>query len=75
VLKPSSSATQNVKAAFDRGVPYDGMVALGDLINAAWEIFRAAESTGAEGERKVADYLSDLVLKSAEISEIKSIMR
>jgi hypothetical protein len=73
---PNEEKLDAVHAAFSRGVPYDIDATLGDLINAGWRIFRQGESKiHAQQGRSPADYISDLVLKSAEIHEIERILR
>jgi hypothetical protein len=73
---PSQDLTASVLAAFVRGVPYDGVAALGDFINAGWSIFLQGEQKiHAQQGRSVVDYISDLVLKSAEIHEIEGLLR
>ena len=76
ILKPTSATTESVRKAFEGGAPYDGDASLGDLINAAWEVFQNGEPKGyAKQGRELAEYLSDLVLKSAEIAEIRKILK
>jgi hypothetical protein len=65
-----------VLAAFVRGVPHDGSAAIGDFINAGWRVFNEGEQRiHAQQGRSVVDYISDLVLKSAEIHEIERLLR
>jgi len=76
VLTPSKEATQRVGEAFARGVPFDDNVALGDLINAGWRLFQNREqSLHIKQGRNLVDYVSDLILKSAEIHEIGKILQ
>lgn len=76
IRKPSKETTQRVKRTFESGAPFDDDASIGDLINAAWEIFLEGdpESYKKQG-RAPSDFISDLVLKSAEIAEIRTILR
>ena len=73
---PSADGTAAVLGAFIRGVPYDDSVALGDLINAAWHVFHSGEQENHRQQgHGFADFISDLVLKSAEIHEISRLLK
>lgn len=75
----STPTNENMHAAltsFRLGAPYDNAAALGDLINAGWSIFHDEQlHPKGQASRSVVDYISDLVLKSAEIHEIRSILK
>ena len=69
---PTAAKTDLVLRSFEIGVPFDGEATIGDLINAAWRIYRSPPSaTYARQGRETVDYLSDLVMKSIEIYEIR----
>lgn len=73
VTIPTNPKTTEVETAFRNGVPFDGEATVGDLINAAWRIFKSeTNGTYTRQGREVVDYLTDLVLKSVEIHEIKA---
>ncbi len=75
VSTPTAAQTQVVEKDFVQGVPFDGDAAIGDLINAAWHIYKSMEqAVFTKQGREPDEYLSDLVLKSAEIHEIKRYM-
>jgi hypothetical protein len=76
ISMPSAAATTRVFEAFARGIPYDDGVALGDLINAGWRVFRDGDQEiHASQGHSIIEYTSDLILKSAEIHEIGSILK
>lgn len=69
---PTEEKTAAAEKAFLKGVPTDAEASLGDLINAAWRVFRAANSTASTQQGSpFLENLSDLVFKSVEIYEIK----
>lgn len=72
IKTPDETTTSKIEKAFLMGVPYDGDASIGDLVNAAWRIFRTAppDRYASQG-RSVVDYVSDLVLKSVEIYELR----
>jgi hypothetical protein len=72
VQTPNEPKTASAEAAFLKGVPTDSEASLGDLINAAWRVFRTANSKASSQQGSpFLENLSDLVFKSAEIYEIK----
>lgn len=73
---PSNEATSSVYDAFARGVPYDDSASLGDLVNAGWRVFRAGDQQlHANQGHTLIEYTSDLILKSAEIHEIRRLLQ
>jgi hypothetical protein len=72
---PSLLGTEEAEKAFGRGVPYDGSIVLGDLINAGWRVVRGGDQMiHSKQGRNLIDYISDLILKSAEVQEIRRIV-
>lgn len=70
--KPTDEKTSAVMESFANGVPFDSDATIGDLVNAAWRIFRSSESAKYEQQgRSPVGYLADLVMKSIEIYEIR----
>jgi hypothetical protein len=73
---PSNEASSRVYDAFARGVPYDDSASLGDLVNAGWRVFRAGDQQlHANQGHTLIEYTSDLILKSAEIHEIRRLLQ
>ena len=76
IKTPTHIKTSIVETAFLRGVPTDADVSLGDLINAAWRVFRLSGSQAANQQGSpFLENLSDLVFKSIEIYEIKKYLQ
>jgi hypothetical protein len=70
--RPTDEVTGSVAKSFANGVPFDEEATIGDLVNAAWRIFRSSEDAKYEQQgRARVDYLADLVMKSIEIYEIR----
>ncbi|MBS7698792.1 MULTISPECIES: hypothetical protein [unclassified Chelatococcus] len=60
---------------FARGIPSARLLSLGDLINAAWSVYCDEQKNSALSGQGVSlvPFLTDLVIKSAEIHEFKSL--
>jgi hypothetical protein len=71
---PSADKTAEAERAFRDGVPLDGPVSMGDLINAAWRIFESNGEEYLRDGRRIDDALADLVLKSVELHELRKYM-
>jgi hypothetical protein len=72
IAKPTHEKTSAVVRSFEKGVPFDSEATIGDLVNAAWRIFRFSENNKYEQQgRSPVGYLADLVMKSIEIYEIR----
>ena len=72
VQQPSHTTTSAAARSFERGVPFDEEATIGDLVNAAWRIFRSSENVKYEQQGRLSvDNLADLVMKSIEIYEIR----
>jgi hypothetical protein len=72
VSTPSGAESKAAEAAFHVGVPYEGNASIGDLINAAWRVYMGGDSKTFERQgSNIVDYVSDLVLKSVEMYELR----
>ncbi len=73
---PTTEKTAAVFGTFSKGVPYDGAAAVGDFINAGWRVFYEGEQKiHTQQGRSLVDYISDLILKSAENHEIERLLK
>jgi hypothetical protein len=71
VVLPSAARTKEARKAFEASVPFDGSAAIGDLINAAWYIYKDNIAEYSDDGRRCEEVLADLVLKSIEIHELR----
>ena len=71
---PDDDGRDAVVTHFEKGVPFDRATALGNLVNAGWALFNGPSGRAWDRDREYEDYLSDLILKSAELAEFTKLV-
>lgn len=68
---PDPKAQKNILKMFTHGVPARAPRSISDILNAGWEYVMLNKDTFDEKERSLVDWVSELILKSVEVLELR----